>query len=515
MGKWMDRYLEKLEKNSRESLTAGGKERIEVQHQLGKLTARERIEKLVDENSFDEVGSLVRDIRPPLDDKIRLSPAEGVVMGFAKINQRPVMLFSMDYTVMSGSLGDQAAWKIADLIETAGQRKLPIIGMIDSAGERLGVSEGDTGLNGLSKIIRNFSLYSGIVPRIMMLLGPCTGTFSTIPAMADFLIMNRETGFLWLGGEIESEEAGRADFQMEQAGQCDLIADDDDEAIELTKELLSFLPQSCWDKPPTKATEDDPERRDQALLEIMPDDPRHTYDIHEIIELVVDDGAFFELKDEFATHLVTGFATMNGEVVGIVANNPDEKGGIFEIDSSDKYDRFINFLDCFSIPLVNLIDSTAYVPGDAWERVGIIRHGAKNLHSYSHLTTRKISIVLRRSYGGANIVMGCSKMRPDFIFAWPTGEFAPTGPDAVVQAIFHKELVKAKEEGNYQEVYNSYLNVLKEHFSVMNSRTWTSYYMIEEPIDPRDTRSRIIRSLEATRNKQETLPHKKRYIKPA
>jgi methylmalonyl-CoA decarboxylase subunit alpha len=206
---------------------------------------------------------------------------------------------------------------------------------------------------------------------------------------------------------------------------------------------------------------------------------------------------------------------MNGEVVGIVANNPDEMSGIFEIDSADKYDRFMNFLDCFDIPLVTLVDSTAYVPGDKWERTGIIRHGAKNLHSYSHLTCRKITVVLRRAYGGANIVMGCSRMCPDYVYGWPTGEFAPTGPEAVVQAIFHKELAKAKEEGKYDEVYNAYLSILKEHFSVMNSRSWTSYYMIQEPIDPRDTRPRIIRSLEATRCKHEVLPDKKRYIKPA
>ena len=515
MGKWMDRYLEKLEKNRQECVNAGGTERLDLQHSLEKLTARERIERLVDQGTFDEVGSLVRDMRQPFDGKIRLSPADGIVMGFAEVNKKPVMLFSMDFTVMSGSLGDQAIWKIADLIEIAGQRQMPIIGMIDSAGARLGIKNGDSGLNGISRLIRNFCHYSGVIPRIMMLLGPCTGNLASIPALADFLIMNRETGFLWLGGDIESEEAGQAGFQMEKTGQCDLIAESDEEAIDLAKQLLAYLPQNCWEKPDRVETGDDPQRRDEELLNIMPDDPRHTYDIHEIIEIIIDNGEFFELKEDFANHLVTGFARMDGQVVGIVANNPDEMSGIFEIDSSDKYDRFINFLDCFNIPLINLVDTTAYVPGDAWERVGIIRHGAKNLHSFSHLTNQKITVVLRRSYGGANIVMGCSKMRPDFIYAWPTGEFAPTGPDAVVQAIFHKELAKAKEEGNYEEVYNSYLNVLKEHFSVMNSRTWTSYYMIDEPLDPRDTRSRIIRSLEATKNKREILPEKKRYVKPA
>jgi len=515
MGEWMDGYLKKMEKNRQECINLGGAERVALQHSLGKLTARERIDRLIDTGTFDEVGSLVRDIRPPLDGKLRPTPAEGVIMGYGKINGQSVMVFSLDFTVMSGSLGDQGAWKISELIEIAGQRRIPIIGMIDSAGERLGINNGDTGLNGLGALIKNYCRYSGIIPRILLLLGPCTGSMATLPALADFLIMNKKTGFLWLGGEIESEEAGRAEFQMEKAGQCDLIAEDDEEAIEKTKELLAYLPQSCWDKAPYKPTDDDPERRDEGLLEVMPENPKFTYDIHEIIEKIVDDGEFFELKEEFATHLVTGLCRFNGQVAGIVANNPDELSGIFEIDSSDKYDRFMNFLDAFDIPLINLVDSTAYVPGDKWERLGIIRHGAKNLHSYSHLTCQKITIVLRRAYGGANIVMGCSRMQPDYIFGWPSGEFAPTGPEAVVQAIFHKELAKAKEAGNYQEVYDSYLSVLKEHFSVMNSNSWTSYYMIQEAIDPRDTRSRIIRSLESTQNKKEVLPEKKRYIKPA
>jgi len=515
MGTWMDGYLAKMEKNRQECINSGGEERINIQKDLGKLSARERIDLLLDSGSFDELGSLVRDTRPPLDDQIRLSPAEGVVMGYGEVDGRSVMVFSMDFTVMSGSLGDQAAWKIAELVEMAGQRRIPIIGMMDSAGERLGIKDGQTGLNGLSRLIRNYCLYSGVVPRIMMLLGPCTGTVASLPVLADFLIMNEESGFLWLGGEIKSEEAGRAEFHMEKSGQVDIVAKDDADAIEKTKALLTFLPQNCWEKPVPVDTGDDPGRREESLLDVMPENPKFTYDIHEIIEKIVDNGEFFELQEEFATHLVTGFCRMDGEVVGIIANNPDELSGVFEIDSSDKYDRFMNFLDAFSIPLVNLVDSTAYVPGDKWERVGIIRHGAKNLHSYSHLTNQKVTIVLRRAYGGANIVMGCSRMQPDYIYGWPSAEFAPTGPDAVVQAVFHKELDKAKEAGNYQEVYDTYLNILKEAFSVMNGKEWTSYYMIHEAIDPRDTRPKIIRALKATRNKKEVLPAKKRYIKPA
>lgn len=515
MREWINGYLKKLDTNRQENLAGGGPERIELQHSLGKLTARERIEKLADPNSFDEIGSLVRDERDPFDGKKRPSPAEGIVMGNARVNGRPVMVFSLDFTVMSGSLGDQAAWKLADIIEIAGKKKMPIVGMMDSAGERLSLKGGNAGMHGLAKLIRNYCLYSGVVPRIMMLLGPCIGSIAALPGLADFLIINQKTGFLWLGGEIKSKEAGKADFHMQKAGQCDVIVDSDEEAIEKTKELLEYLPQSCWEKPLTIDTGDDPERAEESLLDVMPNNPKFTYDIHEIIEKVVDNGKFYETKEDWASHLVTGFARIGGKVVGIVANNPDEMSGIFEIDAADKYDRFMYFLNSFNIPLITLVDSTAYVPGDRWERAGILRHGAKNLHTYSHVTSQKITIVLRRAYGGANITMGCSRMCPDYIFGWPTGEFAPTGPEAIVYAIFHKELAEAKKAGNYDELYDSYLSVLKEQMNLMNAKTWTSWYIVQEPIDPRKTRSKIYRALLATDNKSESLPEKKGAIKPA
>jgi acetyl-CoA carboxylase carboxyltransferase component len=319
-----------------------------------------------------------------------------------------------------------------------------------------------------------------------------------------------------LGGEIESDDAGDADFHMEKSGQCDLIADNDEEAIELTKQLLAFMPQNCWEKPAIVASSDDPQRQEEALLDVMPDDPKFTYDIHEIIDLIVDNGEFFELKEDFAPNMVVGFARFDGIPAGIAASNPDELSGIMEPDSSDKYDRFIMFLDTFNIPLVTMSDTPAFPPGDKWERLGVIRHGAKNLHGYSHLTNPKVTVVLRRSYGGSNIVMGCSKMGPDFIYGWPTVEFAPTGPESIVQAVFHKELAKAKEEGNYDEVYNFYLSILKEHFSVMTmGKVFTTYYTVHEVIDPRETRSKIVKALRASLNKHEEVPEKKRFIKPA
>ena len=516
MGKWMDGYLDKLVKVRQENLEAGGKERVELQHNLGKLTARERIDRLADAGTFEEIGSLVREFRTGLKGEAKPSPAEGVVMGLAKINGRQVMIYSLDFTVMSGSIGDQGVWKIAELVQMAGQEQMPIIGMFDSAGSRISFQNGFVGLHGMGRLVRNYCLYSGVIPRIALLLGPCTGPMAQVPVLSDFLIINRNTGFLWLGGEIESNDAGSAEFHMEKSGQCDLIADSDEESIELAKRLLEFMPQNCWEKPGVIESNDDPERKEEALLDVMPDDPKFTYDIHEVIELIVDNGEFFELKEDFAPNMVTGFARFDGMAAGIAASNPEELSGIMEPDSSDKYDRFLMFLDAFNIPLVTISDTTAFPPGDRWERMGVIRHGAKNLHGYSHLTNPKVTIVLRRSYGGSNIVMGCSKMGPDFIYAWPTAEFAPTGPEMIVQAVFHKELAKAKEEGNYDEVYNFFLSILKEQFSVMTfGKIFTTWYTVHEVIDPRETRSRIVKALRATMNKHEELPEKKRYIKPA
>ena len=516
MGEWMDSFLKRLTKNWEENQTGGGKECIEVQHGLGKLTARERIYWLVDPGSFEELGSLVRDPFIRFDKIPKPSPSDGVVMGMAKIKNRPVMVYSLDFTVMSGSIGDQGVWKIAELVQMAGQEQLPIIGMIDSAGSRLTFKGGFAGLNGLGRLVRNYCLYSGVIPQITLVLGPCTGPMAKVAALSDFLIMNRNTGFLWLGGEIKSNDAGSAEFHMTRSGQCDLIADSDEEALALARQLLNFVPQNCWGKPAAIESSDDPDRREEGLLEVMPNNPKFTYDMHEVIDLITDNGEFFELKEDFAPNLIIGFARFDGMVVGIAASNPDEMSGIMEPDSSDKYDKFMMFLDAFNIPLVTISDTTAYPPGDRWERMGVIRHGAKNLHGYSHMTNPKVSLVLRRSYGGSNITMGCSKMGPDFIFGWPTVEFAPTGPESIVQAIFHKELAKAKEEGNYEQLYNSFLIPLKEAFSVMNlGKAYTTYYTVHEVIDPRDTRAHIIRTLHASSNKIEELPDKKRYIKPA
>ncbi|MBL7226007.1 MAG: propionyl-CoA carboxylase [Desulfobacteraceae bacterium] len=516
MGKWMDGYLEKLVKVREENARGGGEKRVELQHKLGKLTARERIDLLADPGTFEELGSVVREFNFPPDGGGRPSPADGVVMGPAKVNGRQVMVYSLDFTVMSGSIGDQGVWKIAELIRMAGQEQVPIIGIFDSAGSRLDFRNGFVGLQGMGSLVRDYCLYSGVIPRIALVLGPCTGPLAQVPVLSDFLIMNANTGFLWMGGEIESDDAGSAEFHMEKSGQCDLVAESDQEAIDMAKEILQFMPQNCWGRPVVLKTGDDPERGEEALLDVMPEDPKFTYDMHEVIDLIVDNGEFFEIQEDFAPNMIVGFTRFDGLVAGIAASNPDELSGIMEPDSSDKYDRFLMFLDAFNIPLVTISDTTAFPPGDKWERMGVIRHGAKNLHGYSHLTNPKVTIVLRRSYGGSNIVMGCSKMGPDFIYAWPSTEFAPTGPEMIVHAVFHKQLAKAKEDGNYDDVYNFFLSILKKEFSVMTfGKLYTTWYTVNEVIDPRETRSRVVRALHATLNKREKMPEKRRYIKPA
>lgn len=516
MGEWMDGYLAKLETIRQESLAAGGQARIDVQHGLGKLTARERIERLADPGTFEEIGSLVREFQSIEDSDARPSPGDGLVMGLVKVNGRPAMVYSMDFTVMSGSFGDQGVWKIAELIEMAAQQQVPIIGIFDSAGSRVSIKNGFVGQHGIARVLKNYCQYSGVIPQISLVLGPCTGPMAKVPVLSDFLIMNEDTGFLWLGGPIESEDAGSAEFHMTRSGQCHLVADSDEAAIDLCKQLLQYMPQNCWEKPAAIEPTDDPERREEALLDVMPDNVRFTYDMHEIIDLIIDDGKFFELQEDFAPNMIVGFARFDGMVAGIAASNPDELSGIMEPDSSDKYDRFLMFLDCFNIPLLTISDTTAFPPGDRWERMGVIRHGAKNLHGYANLTNPKITLVVRRSYGGSNIVMGASRMGPDFIYGWPTTEFAPTGPEMMVHAVFHKELEKAKEEGTYDHLFNLYVGILREMFSVMTmGKIFTHWYTVHEVIDPRETRSRIIKSLHALANKREEMPEKRRFIKPA
>ena len=519
MGQWMDGFVSRLEDIRKSGIESGGEFGNEFQQNRDKLTIRDRLNKLLDSGSFQQLGTLVVEQQDVTLDKQKIktnSPCDGIVMGYGKVNGRNVAVYGMDFNVMSGTIGDQGAWMIADIVTKAGKMQIPLIAIYDTAGMRGSFVKGRPGYDGIGRILKAHSLNSRVIPQIGLLLGPCTGMMAYVPLLCHFLIMNDKTGFLWMGGEKTGDEAGKADFQMQKAGQCDFLVNSDEEAIETAKNILKYLPQNCWDNPPLLENDDPVERADEDILTVMPNDPRHTYDVHEIIEKIIDKGSFLEFKDDYAIHFVTGLCTFGGRIAGVVANNSDELSGIFEPDSSDKYDRFMTFLDTFNIPLITLSDTTAFAPGDSWERKGILRHGAKLLHTYSRFTAPKITIVLRRSYGGGNIVMGAIGMAPDFIYAWPTGEFAPAGPASVVQVIFHKELAAAREAGNYDEVHDKLLAQLVEEFSVMTcAKLYTSLYTVNEVIDPRETRARICKGLELLENKAEKLPKNRRSIKPA
>lgn len=525
MGKWMEGFVKRLRDDRESGIKLGRIEGSDSQENRNKLTIRKRIEYLLDPGSFQQLGSLVVEqsdviIGEGTADRGRASanksPCDGVVMGFGTLNGRNVCVYGTDFNVLSGAVGDQGAWMIADMVALAGKMQVPLISIFDSVGFRGTFDKGRPGYDGIGRILKNHSLYSGVIPQIGLILGPCSGLMAYVPLLCHFIIMNDKTAFLWLGGEKKSRSAGYAKYHMEKTGQCDFLVDTDEEAIEKVKEILNFLPQNCWEVPPRLNTDDPIDRQEEEILDVMPDNPRFTYDVHEIIEKIVDDGKYLEVKQDHASHFVMGFCSFGGRVAGLVANNPEEMSGIFEPDSSDKYDRFMTFLDAFNIPLVTLSDTTAFVPGDAWERKGILRHGAKLLHTYARFTSPKVTVVLRRSYGGGNIVMGSHGMTPDLVYAWPTAEFAPAGPESIAEVIFYKELKEAKEKGNYQEVRDKLVARLVEDFSVLNcAKSWTTLYTVDEVIDPRETRMVICKALRALENKKEVLPVNRKAIKPA
>ena len=515
MDSLMNGLLKELEEIKQRNINGGGPDKIAKQHAKEALTARERIDLLVDPGSFEEVGSLSAELRPPLDGINRPSPYDGVVIGTAKVNRRPIAVYSTDFTVMSGAVGEQYAWKIADTVDFAGKAQIPVVGLLDSVGMRISLKESGGGFDGFAKILRNQSLYSGVIPQLQLVLGPCIGLVSYVAIMGDFLIATNNNSLMWLGGQRDTETSGNADYHMEYSGQYDMVAKNDEEAIRKLKDLFSYVPQNCWQKPSFVETGDDPNRRDDELLEVLPNNPKFTYDIHEIIEKIVDNGEFLEIKENYAPNIVVGFCRFGGWPVGLVANNPDELAGTLEPDSADKYYRFLMFLDAFNIPIVDLVDTTAFIPGDEWERRAVLRHGAKLLHAYSIATIPKITVILRRAYGGANLVMGSKGMGSDFVFGWPTGEMAPAGPEGVLGAVYHKELAEAKEKGNHDETYHSLLNKIRQDFSVMScGKRWSAGYSVHEVIDPRDTRRKIVTAIQALKNKYKEIPDKKYGIEP-
>jgi propionyl-CoA carboxylase beta chain len=507
MGKIMEeaikRYFEIQEKN----LVGGGQKHIDRQHNRGKLTARERIECLADPGTFSELGSFVGTTSMRIDGRVPEAPCDGAVLGTAKVNGRLILIHSSDFTVLGGSVGAQTMYKFSRPIELAAMWGIPYVVLLDSSGGRLGYT--DVATAGIDWQFRLQSLYSGVMPQITVLMGPCIAGGAYIPTLCDFLLMSRVSANMWLGGPRQTEAAtsekfdrnvGGADYHMQLSGTCDVVADDDEESIKRCRELLRYLPQSFREKPPQWEQSDDPNREVEALTDIVPDEFDQTYDMHDVIKELVDNGEYFEIKDEYAKNLITCYCRFNGEVVGIVANNPHYPGSILELNSCDKYYRFLQALDAYSTPLVNLVDTPPVVPGEAEEARGLIRHISKIADVYATATVPKISIVLREAYAdaGSMIMGGFKGMGADLTYAWPIARFAVEASQLDYREVYGK--------GIEDDAYEAYLNRSREKVDVFNTaRTWTAQ-VIDEIILPKDTRKKIIEALEITRNKQEKLP---------
>jgi acetyl-CoA carboxylase carboxyltransferase component len=515
--RFIDRLLNRLAEAKAAVAAMGGEAPIAKQHARGKLTARERIDRFFDPGSFVELGALVRSQIQDFGMRMRDTPADGVITGHGRVNGREVCVYATDFTILAGSAGESHAAKIAAIIELAGKMRVPVVGMLDSAGARL--HEGSALSRPFNRIFIAQSVYSGVIPQIQILMGPCAAGQGYSPMLSDFLIMTEKTAYMWLGGprltqaatgeNIDDAVVGSAASNM-RAGQCDLIADDDEAALRMAQKLLGFLPSHWEEQPPHAPTDDSPDRRAERLLDVLPESSRMTYDMHEIVDLIVDAGSFLELKREFAPNIITGFARLAGEAVGIIANNPDEMGGVMENDCSDKYMRLMVCCDAFNIPIITLVDTPGFVVGREWEDKGILRHGAKLLYGYASSTVPKISVIIRRSYGGGNVVMGSKTMGADFSFAWPTAEISIMGPESAAAVIWADEFAKAKESAEHAALLEARCDEYRERYiNIFNLAENYRFDFVDDIIDPRDTRAVLIRALQALRGKRIDLPRRK------
>ena len=507
----MDR-LDDLRRRAETVLGMGGEERIRRQHEAGKLTARERLDLLLDPGSFVELDRFVTHRGREFGlDKIE-APADGVVTGHGTIDGRPVAVFSQDFTVLGGSLGEGHAEKIVKIMDLALSSGIPVIGLNDSGGAR--IQEGVTALGGYAEIFFRNVMTSGVVPQISVIMGPCAGGAVYSPAMTDFIIMVRGTSYMYVTGpqvvkavtreDVSHEELGGADVHAAKSGVAHFVAEDDEDALGLVRRLLAYLPQNNVDDPPRREPTDDPARMDDALNPLVPEEPTKPYDMHEVIHRIVDHGEFLEVHREFAPNLLVGFARLNGRPVGIVAQQPAVLAGVLDIDSADKGARFVRFCDAFNIPLVTFVDVPGFMPGTAQESGGIIRHGAKLLYAYCEATVPKLTVITRKAYGGAYDVMSSQHIRGDLNLAWPTAEIAVMGPEGAIDIIFRKELTEAEDaEARRRELVEAY----RAQFANPYIAAGRGY--IDDVIEPRETRPRLIAALELLQTKRQTNPKRK------
>jgi propionyl-CoA carboxylase beta chain len=501
--------LEDLRRRKEQSALGGGERRIEAQHQRGKLTARERLALLLDPGTFEEFDSLVLHNATDFGVEQQRFPGDSVVTGYGRIEGRPVCVFSQDFTVIGGSVSEVAAEKICKVMDFAVKSGVPIIGINDGGGAR--IQEGVASLKGYGEIFRRNVRASGVIPQISVILGPAAGGAVYSPSITDFVFMVEDHSFMFITGpdvvkavtaeDVTDEDLGGAHIHASRSGVAHFAIEDEEACLNEVRRIVSFLPQNNLDDAPIVEMGDDPRRRDEDMLTVLPEDDSHPYDVREVVYRVVDSADFMEVHADYAQNIVVGLARMGGRTVGIVANQPLYLAGTLDIAASIKAARFVRFCDCFNIPIVTFADVTGYLPGTAQEWGGIISHGAKLVYAYAEASVPKVTCILRKAFGGAYIAMGSKHLGADVNFAWPSGSIAVTGPEAAVSIVFRAQIEQAP--GSRQQLINDY----QERFA--NPYVTAARGYIDDVIDPRDTRWKIIRALEILANKAERLPNKK------
>lgn len=495
----------------REVELGGGDEKIEKQHEKGKLTARERIDLLVDPGTFVELNPFISHRCNDFGLAGVKGPGDGVVTGYGKVNGRDIYLFSQDFTVFGGALGEMHAKKIANVMDLAAKNGAPFVGLNDSGGAR--IQEGVVSLDGYGHIFYRNSIYSGVIPQISVIMGPCAGGAVYSPAITDFVFMVEKTSQMFITGpkvietvtgeKISAEDLGGARVHNSISGNAHFKASSEEEVIEKVRQLLSYLPQNNEQKPPRMEPKLEDDYRPE-LTDTIPFDALRPYDVRKVIEQVVDQDSFMEIQQDFAKNIVIGLARIKGEVVGLVCNQPKVMAGGLDIDSSDKAARFIRFCDSFNIPIITFEDVTGFFPGVKQEHGGIIRHGAKILYAYSEATVPKLTVILRKAYGGAYVALNSKSIGADLVFAWPNAEIAVMGPQGAANIIFAREIANSEDpEATRTQKIEEY----REKFA--NPYVAASQGMVDDVIDPRETRIKIIQALEMLRNKKESRPYKK------
>ncbi|RMF26157.1 MAG: acyl-CoA carboxylase subunit beta [Chloroflexi bacterium] len=508
----LDPKIQRLRELREQARLGGGPERIKRQHAKGKLTARERIDLLLDKGSFRELDMFVvhRETAFGMDKKKYLG--DSVVTGWGTIDGRLVYVFSQDFTVFGGSLSEVHAEKVCKIMDMALKNGAPVIGLNDSGGAR--IQEGVVSLGGYADIFLRNTLASGVIPQISVIMGPCAGGAVYSPALTDFIIMVKNTSYMFITGpevvkavtreEVTFEELGGAMTHNTKSGVSHIAAESEADALFLVRELLSYIPSNNMEDPPFVPTTDDPLRTEERLDTIVPDDPSKPYDMKEVIRLIVDEGKFFEIHEHYAQNIVVGFARLGGHSVGIVGNQPAVLAGVLDIDASVKAARFVRFCDAFNIPIVTFVDVPGFLPGVGQEHGGIIRHGAKLLYAYCEATVPKLTVITRKAYGGAYDVMSSKHIRGDLNLAWPSAEIAVMGPEGAVNIIFRRELAEAEDpEAKRQELVRQY----REQFAHPYIAAGRGY--IDDVIEPHETRPRLINGLEMLQNKRDSNPPKK------